>query len=836
MGWGYGVVVRSALELKFRGSCRSLLGSAALHSGFFLIEENARSCNSSSNSNSSSRDGDGVSRNGTRPAHGRGARRSAPESVELCALECGALRLRHQGQHREQLQHQGQHHEQDAPLPGRSRTASEGGAGRRGERHAEVPVYVVANSGERVELPCALGRGAPHGWRRNHVRLSPSSADGITVASDGSHRLVFPRVSVLHAGTYSCCCNNASGGGQSVALLVRVPPAVRVAVSSQLRQPGQPAVLTCHADGIPRPRITWFKNGEKVVPDPYHHVSLQGGGQELRIGRVRYEDTAAYTCQARNPAGTRQRISSLFVKDLPFKPRPPPRRNVLYAFGGGGGSVSLLAPDSCDVRRLDLGAEGAAPHAERLCGDAGECPWGSAVVVANKFIFVAQPLQNRVVVVDVFAQKAVQIIPTVPSPGRLVYEAARDRVWVLSAARNRSAGQSLQVIHEATSGGSGHGSGRVSETLPGTACTSLGDLHIPSSPLLPAARFGLLACSRRPLLYKVDLLRLRLARRVSLAPWGCAPRAIAFSPRGARYVVACAAAAPAGAAGAASRRRRGAPFPQLVLDGVTDAVVGRNGGAAGTPHVSPDGRHVVSVASERSSRPSPRTRRSGSPEASSAKSRSAGGGASRPAPCDPDGAGDFARTNPLRASCAHRSGSIVHVQTLSAAGETVEWFVLHTRLAVSGVLFQPARRPGSGYNVYVGLRDRPDLLLIEPQTGNWSFISTGKFVRKNPAHGQRTAGVNIRETVDAGKLQQDPLKHFSHSLPVLEGLRIGRGAAAARQTLAAEWQLVDSGLFGQHLLRWGQKSLLVLEADPWRVSCWLSWKDVPDTVVWVAED
>ncbi|CAN0440052.1 unnamed protein product [Lampetra planeri] len=69
MGWGCGVVVRSALELKFRGSCRSLLGSAALRSGFVLIEETARGC-----SNSSSSSGGGVSRNGTRPADGRGAR------------------------------------------------------------------------------------------------------------------------------------------------------------------------------------------------------------------------------------------------------------------------------------------------------------------------------------------------------------------------------------------------------------------------------------------------------------------------------------------------------------------------------------------------------------------------------------------------------------------------------------------------------------------------------------------------------------------------------------------------------------------------------------------
>ncbi len=44
-------------------------------------------------------------------------------------------------------------------------------------------------------------------------------------------------------------------------------------------------------------------------------------GSELHIGSVRYEDTGAYTCIARNEAGVDEDISSLFVEDSARKTR-----------------------------------------------------------------------------------------------------------------------------------------------------------------------------------------------------------------------------------------------------------------------------------------------------------------------------------------------------------------------------------------------------------------------------------------------------------------------------------------------------------------------------------
>lgn len=65
-----------------------------------------------------------------------------------------------------------------------------------------------------------------------------------------------------------------------------------------------------------------------------------------------------------------------------------------------GGRADTLLPVSLQ--------EEICPHGE---GDATQpCQWASAVNVRNRYIYVAQPALNRVLVVDVQAQKVLQVI------------------------------------------------------------------------------------------------------------------------------------------------------------------------------------------------------------------------------------------------------------------------------------------------------------------------------------------------------------------------------------------------------------------------------------------
>lgn len=54
---------------------------------------------------------------------------------------------------------------------------------------------------------------------------------------------------------------------------------------------------------------------------PFVLSLLVANGSELLIGSVRYEDTGAYTCIAKNEVGVDEDISSLFVEDSAKKTR-----------------------------------------------------------------------------------------------------------------------------------------------------------------------------------------------------------------------------------------------------------------------------------------------------------------------------------------------------------------------------------------------------------------------------------------------------------------------------------------------------------------------------------
>ncbi|NXK16947.1 ROBO2 protein, partial [Arenaria interpres] len=73
---------------------------------------------------------------------------------------------------------------------------------------------------------------------------------------------------------------------------------------------GEPATLSCKAEGRPAPAVEWYKDGERVETDredPRSHRTLLPGGALffLRIlhGRRGKPDEGVYVCVARNYLG-----------------------------------------------------------------------------------------------------------------------------------------------------------------------------------------------------------------------------------------------------------------------------------------------------------------------------------------------------------------------------------------------------------------------------------------------------------------------------------------------------------------------------------------------------
>ena len=70
-------------------------------------------------------------------------------------------------------------------------------------------------------------------------------------------------------------------------------------------------------------------------------------------------------------------------------------------------------------------------------------------------------------------------------------------------------------------------------------------------------------------------------KTINLKDYQCIPQSLAYTHLGGYYFIGC------------KPDSTGAAPPQLLVDGVTDSVIGFNSDVTGTPYVSPDGHYLV---------------------------------------------------------------------------------------------------------------------------------------------------------------------------------------------------------------------------------------------------
>ncbi|KAM8764963.1 follistatin-related protein 4 isoform 2-T2 [Rhynchonycteris naso] len=542
-------------------------------------------------------------------------------------------------------------------------------------------------------LTCAV-RGdlrPPIIWKRNGLALNFLDLEDINDFGEDDS-LYITKVTTVHMGNYTCHASGHEELFQTHVLQVNVPPVIRVYPETQAQEPGVAASLRCHAEGIPMPRITWLKNGMAVSTQMSKQLSLVANGSELHIGSVRYEDTGAYTCIAKNEVGVDEDISSLFIEDSARKTRLSVG-NMFYVFSDDG--IIVLHPGDCEIQRHLKPTEKIFMSYEEICpqgeGDATQpCQWASAVNIRHRYIYVAQPTLSRVLVVDIQAQKVLQSIGVDPLPAKLSYDKSHDQVWVLSWGDMHKSQPSLQVITEASTGQGQH--------LIRTPFAGVDDFFIPPTNLIiNHIRFGFIFNKSDPAIHKVDLETLMPVKTIGLQRHGCLPQAMAHTHLGGYFFVQCRADHATAAA------------PQLLIDSVTDSVVGSNGDVTGTPHMSPDGRFVVSAAAA-------------SPQ--------------------------------------------LHVQEVTLQGEIRTRYDLNVSPGISDVAFQRSFTHSNQYYVYATLQARPGLLFLELSTGRTGVL---KNLREPPTGPAWPWGGPRRIVRDSGLFGQYLLTPAQESLFLING-------------------------------------------------------------------
>ncbi|KAG7484660.1 hypothetical protein MATL_G00052500 [Megalops atlanticus] len=567
------------------------------------------------------------------------------------------------------------------------------------EKRVSVTTVTVGLS---TVLSCAI-QGTlrpPIIWKRNGIVLNFLDLEDINdFGDDGS--LYITKVTTIHMGNYSCHAYGYEELFQTHVLQVNVPPVILVYPETQAQEPGVSASLHCYADGIPNPKILWLKNGMDLQLKGSKQLSLIANGSELHIGSVRYEDTGAYTCIAKNEVGVDEDISSLFVEDsarktlanILWREEGLSVGNLFYVFSDEG--ITILQPNECEIRRHIKRTERVAASYEEMCpkveGDSTHtCVWASAASVRDKYIYVTQPLQNRLLVIDTQAQKVAQVVETDPVPVKLHYDKSHDQMWVLSWGDLHKSQPTLQVISQASAGEEHH-------TIR-TQFQRVEDFFIPPTNLIIThVRFGFIFLKSEPAVHKIDLETFHRIKTISLKNYSCVPASMAYTHLSGYYFIECLGgnltAAPA----------------QVIIDSVTDSVIGRNGDVAGKPYMSPDGRYVVT--------PDPQRRR-------------------------------------------------VSVQTVTFRGELQLSRHLDAGLHVSDLAFQPSFTESNQYAVVAASSSRTDLLFSDLSTGRSEVLKNLK--EPVPSQSWPWSDAN-RVVVSSGLFGQYLVTPSAESLFVLNG-------------------------------------------------------------------
>uniref|UniRef100_A0A8B9VNS1 Follistatin like 4 n=1 Tax=Anas zonorhyncha TaxID=75864 RepID=A0A8B9VNS1_9AVES len=502
-------------------------------------------------------------------------------------------------------------------------------------------------------LTCGI-RGAlrpPIIWKRNGIILNFLDLEDINDFGEDDS-LYITKVTTIHMGNYTCHAYGYEELYQTHILQVNVPPVIRVYPETQAQEPGVSASLKCHAEGIPNPRITWLKNGVDIMPKLSKQLTLLANGSELHISSVRYEDTGAYTCIAKNEVGVDEDISSLFIEDSARKTRLSVG-NMFYVFSDDG--ITVLQPNECEIRRHIRPEERIFTSYEEICprveGEGTQsCLWASAVNVRDKYIYVTQPKQHRVMIIDIQTQKAIQSLDVDPLPTKLHYDKSHDQVWVLSWGDMRKSLPTLQVIPEASAGEYQH--------VIRTPFEGVDDFFIPPTNLIiNHVRFGFIFNKSKSAVHKIDLETVTHVKTISFRNYSCVPQAMAYTHLGGYFLVQC------------RRSRLRAASPQLLIDSVTDAVIGTNSNVSGTPHVSPDGRYLVS---------------------------------------------------------ADEDSGRIKVQAVTVQGEIKLIYDLQTNIHVSDLTFQPSFTEGNQYYIYATSHLQTDVLFVELSTGKMNVLKNLK--------------------------------------------------------------------------------------------------------------
>lgn len=412
--------------------------------------------------------------------------------------------------------------------------------------------------GDNLELNCDIIGAKPSDviWKRFGFDLSmmtnksKSSEDDEEYEEDDEENdlsneikftsnggIYIQNIEMRHAGNYTCQDSANNGIVQTHILIVHTQPTLMIAPEVQSKRPGENVEIICHSVGEYIPALKWHKNDKSLdLLSDESKYSLTGNGTILKIKRLSFADTGAYTCSGGSYGG-HSTVSTLIVQNEPT-PLAINKDEKLFVFHSRG--ISIYSSSLCQLIH-EIRAEAYIPGSqETVCSQfAQQCTWGQAVAVAapaDGLIYVSQPMMNRLLVLSIAQLIIIETIPTDGTPMELYHIPKNDQLWVVNFDVRRN--DDDEAVKEE--------SAKTLQMIPDVRM-----IHVKHHPIHPERingemmnfyvppvnryhdhihdyKYGFVTHHKQRGFFKLDLSTLRYSKYVDLSIYDCVPEHIKF--------------------------------------------------------------------------------------------------------------------------------------------------------------------------------------------------------------------------------------------------------------------------------------------------------------------
>lgn len=341
-------------------------------------------------------------------------------------------------------------------------------------------------------------------------------------------------IEMRHAGNYTCQETSNNDVIQTHIINVHTQPILIITPEVQSKRPGESIEILCHSVGEYISTINWHKNEKPLdlISDP-NKYTIHGNGTIMRINKLSFSDTGAYTCSG-GSFGGHSTVSTLIIQNEPT-PLAINKDEKLFVFHSNG--ISIYSSGLCQLIH-EIRAEAYIPGTqETVCNQySRRCTWGQAISVAapsDGLIYVSQPMMNRLIVLSIAQLIIIETIPTDGTPMELRHIPKNDQLWIVNfdihrdETIKRDPSKSLQMIPDVRMIHVKHHPihpERISGELMNFYVPPVNRYH----DHIHDYKYGFVTHHKQRGFFKLDLSTLRYSKYVDLSIYDCVPEHVKF--------------------------------------------------------------------------------------------------------------------------------------------------------------------------------------------------------------------------------------------------------------------------------------------------------------------